>query len=201
MTDVAAVGPHTGIEGRAEEQRSWPGDPDIWVFVVFEAFLFTAYFTVYVVCRSRNAALYLESGSELDLRVGTLNTLLLLASSWSVARCVRACRGESYRAARMHGCLTVLFGLGFVVCKILEWRAEIGRGFTFTTNEFFSFYYFFTALHFLHVLIGFVFLGVAGRQLFRPGRRSRLLVETGATYWHTVDFLWIMIFALLYVMR
>jgi nitric oxide reductase NorE protein len=97
--------------------------------------------------------------------------------------------------------LTTLLGLAFLVAKVREWSMEIGRGFTFTTNEFFSFYYFLTALHFLHLLIGFVFLGVAGYELWSPARRSQELVETCATYWHTIDFLWVLIFALLYVMR
>ena len=47
----------------------------------------------------------------------------------------------------------------------------------------------------------FVFLGVAVRELWIPARRSQELVETCATYWHTIDFLWVLIFALLYVMR
>jgi nitric oxide reductase NorE protein len=97
--------------------------------------------------------------------------------------------------------LTVLFGSVFLVSKVLEWAREIDKGFTFTTNEFFSFYYFLTALHFLHLLIGFVFLGIVVYQLWSPARRSQELVETGATYWHTIDFLWVLIFALLYVMR
>jgi nitric oxide reductase NorE protein len=50
-------------------------------------------------------------------------------------------------------------------------------------------------------LIGFVVLGVVVYQLWSPARRSQELVETGATYWHTVDFLWVLIFALLYVVR
>jgi nitric oxide reductase NorE protein len=37
--------------------------------------------------------------------------------------------------------------------------------------------------------------------LWSPARRSQQLVETCATYWHTVDFLWVLIFALLYVVR
>lgn len=44
-------------------------------------------------------------------------------------------------------------------------------------------------------------LGVIVHQLRGPARRSQELVETGATYWHTVDFLWVLIFALLYVVR
>ena len=71
----------------------------------------------------------------------------------------------------------------------------------FTSDIFSSFYYFLTGLHFLHLLIGFVFLAVAIQKLRWPTERSQEIVETCATYWHTIDFLWVLIFALLYVMR
>jgi nitric oxide reductase NorE protein len=178
-----------------------PGQPDMWLFVLFEAFLFTAYFTVYVFSRAQSAAEFLASQAHLDLRVGVFNTLVLLASSWSVARCVQAAREGSFRTALTNLALTALFGSVFLVSKLLEWVAEVARGFTFTADGFFSFYYFLTGIHFLHLLIGFVFLGVAARQLLGPARRDQEIVETCATYWHTVDFLWVLIFALLYVMR
>jgi nitric oxide reductase NorE protein len=185
----------------ARPARSWPGQPDMWVFVLFEAFLFTAYFAVYVICRAQQVDLYLQSQAELDLRIGGFNTLVLLASSWSVARCVQSAREGSYRAALRSTFLTILLGAVFLVSKVLEWTAEAAKGNTFTSNPFFSFYYFLTALHFIHLLIGFAFLGVVVYQLWSPARRSQELVETGATYWHTIDFLWILIFSLLYVMR
>ena len=191
----------TASQETAEPARFVPGQPDMWAFVLFEALLFTAYFTVYIICRTRSIGLFLQSQAHLDLRVGGFNTLVLLASSWSVARCVQAARERSFRAALTNAFLTMLFGFGFLVSKVLEWAREIDKGFTFTTNEFFSFYYFLTALHFLHLLIGFVFLGIVVYQLWSPARRSQELVETGATYWHTIDFLWVVIFALLYVMR
>ena len=191
----------TASQETAEPARFVPGQPDMWAFVLFEAFLFTAYFTVYIVCRTRSADLFLQSQAHLDLRVGGFNTLVLLASSWSVARCAQAARERSFRAALTNAFLTMLFGFVFLVSKVLEWAREIDKGFTFTTNEFFSFYYFLTGLHFLHLLIGFVFLGIVVYQLWSPARRSQELIETGATYWHTIDFLWIVIFALLYVMR
>lgn len=178
-----------------------PGQPDMWVFVLFEALVFTAYFTVYVVSRTRSPGLFLESQAQLNLRVGVFNTLVLLASSWSVARCVQAARERSFRVALTNAFLTMLFGFVFLVSKVLEWAAEIGQGFTFTTDEFFSFYYFLTTIHFIHLPIGFVVLGVAVHQLWSPARRSQEVIETCATYWHTVDFLWVLIFALLYVMR
>jgi nitric oxide reductase NorE protein len=207
MTHVAEAHPRphvelgTAAQETAEPAGSVPGQPGMWVFVVFEAFLFSAYFSVYVICRTQSIDLYLQSQTHLDLRIGVFNTLVLLASSWSMARCVQAARERSYRAALTNAFLTTLFGLAFLVSKVLEWSMEIGKGFTFTTNEFFSFYYFLTALHFLHLLIGFVFLGIAVYELWSPPRRSQELVETCATYWHTIDFLWVLIFALLYVMR
>jgi nitric oxide reductase NorE protein len=186
---------------RAEADRFVPGSPDMWAFVLFEALVFTGYFLVYVVRRSQSIDLFLQSQAHLDLRVGVFHTLVLLASSWSVARCVQTAREGSYRAALTNAFLTMLFGSVFLVSKVLEWTAKIEEGFGFTTDEFFSFYYFLTALHFLHLLIGFGVLAIAVHQLASPARRSQQAIETCATYWHTVDFLWVLIFALLYVMR
>jgi nitric oxide reductase NorE protein len=173
----------------------------MWAFVLFEALVFTGYFGVYMVRRMQSPELFLGSQAQLDLRIGVLNTLVLLVSSWSMARCVQAARERAYHTALTNAFSTLLFGLAFLASKVFEWNHEIQQGYTFSTNEFFSFYYFLTGIHFLHLLIGFVVLGVVVYQLWSPARRSQQLVETGATYWHTVDFLWVMIFALLYVMR
>ena len=199
MTELA--GTPRRASGSLESARFVPGQPDMWAFVLFEALVFTAYFAVYVISRARDPELFLASQAQLDLRVGAFNTLVLLTSSWSVARCVQAAREGSYAAATRNAYLTLLFGFGFLVSKVVEWATKIGKGFTFTTDEFFSYYYFLTGIHFLHLLIGFLVLAVAVRELRSPARRSQELVETCATYWHTVDFLWVMIFALLYVMR
>lgn len=178
-----------------------PGQSGMWFFILFEAFLFTSYFTVYMVCRGRDLEAYLASQVHLDIQVGVVNTLVLLVSSWSMARCVQSARGGDLSHALKQAALTAAFGVGFLVLKVGEWAVEIHRGFTFTLNDFSMFYYFLTGMHFLHLLIGFVFLGVVMTQLKRPTSRTQVLVETGATYWHMVDFLWIMIFALLYVIR
>ena len=185
----------------ARPARFVPGQPDMWAFVLFEALLFTGYFGIYMVRRMQSPELFLSSQAQLDLRVGVLNTLALLVSSWAMARCVQAVREGAYRSALNHAFLTALFGLAFLASKVFEWNTKIQQGYSFTTNEFFSFYYFLSGIHFIHLLIGFVVLGVVVVQLWNPARRSQQLVETGATYWHTVDFLWVMIFSLLYVMR
>ena len=178
-----------------------PGQPDMWMFVLFESLLFTGYFSVYLVSRTQNEELYLRSQAALDLRIGIFNTIVLLLSSWAIARCVKASREGAYRPALINASLTILFGVVFLVSKVLEWVKEIHLGNTFTSNEFFQHYFFLTSIHCIHVLIGFIVLGVVVYQLWSPVRRSQQLVETCATYWHTVDFLWVLIFALLYVVR
>jgi nitric oxide reductase NorE protein len=178
-----------------------PGQPDMWLFVLFETLLFTGYFSVYLVSRTQDQEPFLQSQADLDLRIGVFNTVALLLSSWAIARCVQASREGAYRTALTSAFLTVSFGLVFLISKVGEWIKEIRMGNTFTSDEFFQHYYFLTSIHCIHVLIGFIVLGVVVYQLWSPARRSQQLVETGATYWHTVDFLWVLIFALLYVLR
>jgi len=178
-----------------------PGQPDMWVLVMIEAVTFSAYFVVYTIYYKLNPNLFLQSQSQLNLPLGVINTLVMLTSSWSIARCVERTRAGCYRAALRYLWLTGLAGILFSVLKLNEWASIAGRGFGFATNEFFSFYYFLTGMHLLHVLVGFIMLGVVFYQLKSPARRSQELVETGATFWHMVDFLWVIIFALLYVMR
>ena len=208
MTDLAGAGPRPhGVDGQPDAKdvnkpgEFVPGQPDMWAFVLFEALVFTSYFVVYMLFRTRSPELYLQSQAHLYLRIGVFETLVLLVSSWCMARCVQAARQGAYRSALTNALLTMFFGVVFLVAKVFEWTRLIRMGFGFSTNEFFSHYFFLTGIHFLHLLIGFVAVGVIVYQLRSPARRSQELVETGATYWHTVDFLWVLIFALLYVVR
>jgi nitric oxide reductase NorE protein len=207
MTTAAAAGSRVaepGTGGKADSLGHavrMPGQADMWVFVIFEALVFSSYFIVYMICRVQDPDLYLSSQERLSQAFGAANTLVLLTSSWFMAQCVQSAREKRYDAALRQLSLTLVCGLAFVGLKLFEWSRKIGEGLEFSTNEFFSFYYFLTAIHVLHVLIGFVVLGVAAYQLRSPLRRSQEIVETCATYWHMVDFLWVIIFALLYVMR
>ncbi|WP_374024470.1 cytochrome c oxidase subunit 3 family protein [Mycobacterium sp. HNNTM2301] len=193
----------------AEKQRSRfvPGQPDMWAFVLFETLLFTGYFGFYLFYRARNPELFLHAQSQLDLRVGVFNTLVLLLSSWSVARCVQSARAGAYRAALRDVFITAALAAVFLFFKVFEWARLVRLGNGLDSNDFFTYYFFLTGIHFVHLLIGFVALGVIVYQLRATARNAhdtqetQRLVETCATYWHTVDFLWVLIFALLYVVR
>jgi nitric oxide reductase NorE protein len=178
-----------------------PGQPDMWFFVLFESLIFTSYFCVYLYYRAQHEAAYLAAQSQLTLWLGVVETIVLLTSSWSIARCVEQSRNGRYDVARRDAFLTAGFGVIFLILKVVEWVRQIHLGNTFSSGDFFQYYFFLTAIHLVHLLIGFVVVGVAIHQLSSPRRRSQELVETCATYWHTVDFLWVLIFALLYVVR
>ena len=184
-----------------DNPRKLPGQWDMWAFVMFESLIFSSYFVIYMICRVQDPAQFLRSQAQLSQGLGATNTLILLASSWFMALCVRSSRAGRYAAALRRVAAAGGLGLVFVGLKFMEWSQKIHDGIVLSTNEFFSFYYFLTAIHVLHVLIGFIVLGVAAYQLGSPRRRSQEIVETCATYWHMVDYLWMIIFALLYVMR
>ncbi|OBG31613.1 cytochrome c oxidase subunit 3 family protein [Mycobacterium sp. E3198] len=191
----------TEVANKSARARFIPGQPDMWAFVLFETLIFTGYFGFYLFYRSRNPELFLHSQAQLDLRIGVVNTLVLLLSSWSVARCVQSARAGGYRAALRDVVLTAAFAAVFLCFKVFEWARLVRMGNGFEGNDFFTYYFFLTGIHFVHLVIGFVVLGIAVYQLRSPARRSQEIIETCATYWHTVDFLWVLIFALLYVVR
>jgi len=186
-----------------ERQRAphLPGDIHIWVMVLGDLVIFGAYFLIFMIYRAMEPAEFLAAQQHLGITIGVANTVVLLTSSWFVALGVLAARdGDHARAVR----LTYLgggFGVLFMAIKAYEWATRIARGDTITSNGFFSFYYMLTGVHLFHVALGVLILGVVVRELRNPRRRRTSLVESGAIYWHMVDLLWIVIFALFYVMR
>ena len=187
--------------GESKPARVVPGQPDMWVLVLFEALAFTAYLGVYLYHRAADNASFLQSQAQLSPWLGTIDTLLLLTSSLFMLRCVQASRAGQVRAAMVNVVVTGLLGVAFLGCKVTEWVRLARAGHGFTSNEFFTYYFFLTGIHLVHLLIGFVTIGVLVYQLRRRERRSQEIVETCAVYWHTVDLLWVLIFSLLYVVR
>lgn len=177
-----------------------PGDGSMWVFVLGDLIIFGAYFIIFMVYRTQERGLFLASQQHLSLNIGVANTLVLIGSSWFVARGVQASRGGDHaRAVRLTACGGAC-GVLFMCIKAYEWSVKISQGLTLPHNDFFMFYYMLTGVHLFHVALGLLILGVVIVNLRSPQRRPSM-AEAGATYWHMVDLLWIVIFALLYVMR
>lgn len=200
MTTLEPVDAGAGVGGADETDRV-PGEPDMWLFVVVESLVFTSYFCIYLYSRTQHEEAFLEAQSALTMPMGVLDTIVLLTSSWAIARCVQHTRAAHWGTARRLALVTVALGAVFFALKVTEWVHLIREGDTFTSSDFMQHYFFLTGIHAIHLIIGFVVLGVLVQHLSDPRRRSTSTVETCATYWHTVDLFWVVIFALLYVVR
>lgn len=179
-----------------------PGEPGIWLFVAGDLIVFSTFFILIALGQREQSALFFQSRAQLDLGAGLFNTLLLLTGSWCVALGVQRCRNAVVGTASRFFSLGILCGLGFVANKGLEWKAKFAQGISPKTNDFFMYYFVFTGIHLLHVLAGIGVLCMIrslSQHSVLNARQMRTL-ESGATFWHLVDLLWIVLFALLYLL-
>ncbi|MDB5968354.1 MAG: hypothetical protein JWQ90_804 [Hydrocarboniphaga sp.] len=180
-----------------------PGETGIWVFVLGDMSVFALMFGTFLYYRALDVDLYMRSQATLNQNFGAINTLLLLASSWFVVMGVDAARQRRTRAASTLFASAFVCGIGFAVVKFFEYHEKISAGLTLTTNGFYSYYYMLTGLHFAHVSIGLVLLGFMWAKSRKPLTEAKqiMLLESGATYWHMVDVLWIVLFPLIYLLK
>lgn len=203
--DFTIKGDH--VTHAAPEQshiRRIPGEPGIWVFIGGDLLVFSLFFIIFVYYRARNVDVFLSSQGELNQFFGLLNTMLMLTASLMVALAVQAARLPA-GARRVKPLLYAAgsCGVAFVIVKIFEWGAKIRHGISLTTNDFFMYYFMFTGIHLFHVLVA---LGIMALMLTKARRPEQvgdglLVLEAGGIFWHLVDLLWVVLFALLYLMR
>lgn len=189
-------------QGAASREKHVPGEVGIWLFVAGDLIVFSVFFIVIALGDTNQPELFEQSRSSLDMWVGVLNTALLLTGSWFVARGVEESRaGAGPRVAR-YFTLGILCGLGFIANKSFEWGGKISAGLSPATNDFYMLFFVFTGIHLLHVVVGIIVLLVVRNASKRQelGKRDLQTIESGATFWHLVDLLWIALFALLYLL-
>lgn len=184
-------------------QQDLPGDLAIWIFILAEMLAFGVLFVTYAFARAQNVELFNASQLTLSRTSGAINTLVLITSSYFVVRGVAAIKqGMNKQCAHW---MTAAFLLGgvFVVIKMMEFHAKFAADITMSTNNFYMFYLSLTFFHFMHVLMGMVILAVIIIKAKRGGysAQDHVGVETGASFWHMVDFLWIILFPLVYIIR
>ncbi len=165
--------------------------------------VFSLFFAVFLFYRNQDIALFTESQQTLNQTLGVCNTLLLLASSWFVAKGVDVARKNPLAPAPQWFLLAFACGFGFGVVKVVEYSEKISAGHTLMSNDFFMYYFVFTGIHFLHVIIGMVVLLLLWQLTRRPmtGPNDIRSLESGGIFWHLVDLLWIVLFPLLYLVR
>jgi len=199
-TPIAVSGKSAAVQSSA---RPIPGDAGVWVFITADICAFALFFLLFTIGRVQQPALYDHSRQALDPNLGLLNTLILLTSSWFMVRAVQAAREGDRRRIGLNLMLAMVVGAGFAVVKVFEYGEKFAAGITMLTNEFFTYYFVFTGIHFLHFLIGMGALAVCLAKSSKSELDARYVtwIEATGTYWHMVDLLWIVLFPMLYLLR
>ncbi|MFT3792243.1 MAG: cytochrome c oxidase subunit 3 [Rudaea sp.] len=178
-----------------------PGEAGVWLFIAGDLTLFSVLFVTFLHYRGAEHEVFAAGRARLDQTLGLLNTLLMLTSSWCVANAVRAARLRIADAPQRLFRIAIACGAVFGVVKGFEYTAKISAGITPETNDFFMLYFVYTGIHMLHVLIGMGVLAAMSGYVRSRGIEAVNVqhLESGATFWHLVDLLWIVLFALLYL--
>ncbi len=164
------------------------------LFIASEAFLFGVMFA------ARFYLLGFEKAEAVNVVLGLVLTVLLLAATWSSHRAVAAAEAGDRGAMQAQLLLTMALGVGFLALVVVEW----GAGFTEfpISTPYGSMFYLITGTHSLHLLIGLFVLA----SLFLQERRGALTEDKlwklrgGVTYWQFVDVVWLFVFVILYVL-
>ena len=178
-----------------------PGTDGIWTFVFIDMIVFLLIFFVYMTDRLSNFAAYKAAQATLNPLFGFANTLLLLTSSWMVVEAIHAARNRKPRSVKWRLYGAIALGLLFCVNKVVEYHLEFAHGINFVSSPFYTFYFFITIAHFLHVIAGLLFIRVFAQSSNKCTISEQYTVglENVGLFWHYVDALWIFIFPLLYL--
>ncbi len=176
----------------------------IWLFLASEVMLFGALFSAYILLRMGNPEWPVQS-EELNVLVGTINTMVLIASSVTMVMAWASLKMDNFENFRVYMALTVLLALTFIIVKVFwEYIPKIEHHHTMSTNNFFAIYYTMTGLHAIHILGGIVvnaYLLIPGSKMWKTNKDQFInRVEIAGLYWHFVDLVWIFLFPTLYLM-
>ncbi|MGH9497777.1 MAG: cytochrome c oxidase subunit 3 family protein [Terriglobales bacterium] len=225
MSDTPATTAH-GPEllhhfSTAEQQRD-AASLGMWLFLGTEIMFFGGMFLAYLVYRLWYFNEFAAGSRSLDIWLGTINTIVLICSSLTVALGVRAARMGKRKLLIILLVLTLILGLAFLGIKGVEWYAKYKEhhipGASFDAGDlvrdypqihidqsheqiYFSLYFAMTGLHALHMIIG---VGMFSFLLYQTAKgrytpEYYTPIEMGGLYWHFVDVVWIYLFPLLYL--
>jgi cytochrome c oxidase subunit 3 len=209
MADIAHEEHFESLERQAQASRL-----GMWVFLASEVLLFGGFFALYAGYRAQSPEAVAIGIAHADVLIGTVNTAVLLVSSFFVAWAVRMLRLGAPRASGWLVLSAVALGLVFLVLKGVEYRNHLAEGIDPTgfgpfvrehpehgLGTFFTLYYIATGTHGIHVAIGVLVLAFFAFLLF-SGRLTTLYahrLEVAGLYWHLVDAIWIFLWPLFYL--
>lgn len=209
--------PHLQHHFVSSDQQFDAAKLGMWLFLVTEILLFSGMFVAYVVFRSLHPEVFANTSTLLDWRLGGLNTIILLASSLTVALAIRSIQLDDKKWLVRYLLITLGLAIVFLVVKYFEYTDKFSHGIFAGTAfnpigdyavynvpyaaQFFSIYFVMTGIHAIHIIIG---IAIISRMTYRAwkghfNREWYTPVEMTGLYWHLVDLIWIFLFPLLYL--
>ncbi len=212
----------------AEQQRE-TANFGMWLFLLTEIMFFSGMFAAYLIYRNWYYPAFVAGSHRMIIWAGTLNTAVLICSSFTMAMGVYSAEMRNRKALLTWLSLTLLLGFGFLGIKAFEWHTEWvehhvpGLNFSsadFThvdpaysqdrplspdmadkTQTYFSLYFAMTGMHALHMVIGCSILIILIFQAYGGMYTNGHMntIENFGLYWHFVDIVWIFLFPLLYL--
>ncbi len=184
----------------------------MWLFLVTESLFLGPLFLSWIYCRHWSLIGFDQGAKQTDLLLGTINTTLLVTSSFVYSAGLAFIeRGES-RRLRWCGIVAWMLGAAFLMLKFgLEWREDFARGLFPGVNFsmegaarsgaqlFFVFYFASTAIHGAHMVVGLCLVGwiIARANQFTAERHGAVAIV--GLYWSFVDMIWIILYPLIYL--
>jgi len=169
MSDTPAIHAHQFDDSVQQHEASWLG---MWVFLGTEVMFFGGMFLGYTFYRTAYPQGFAAASNHLDIWLGTINTAVLICSSFTMALAVRAGQIGQNRLVKIFLCLTIVLGIVFLGIKFTEYYQKFeehlvpGWDFRFegalvsSAEIFFSFYFAMTGMHAVHMIIGISLLTV-----------------------------------------
>ena len=177
--------------------RSSPMRMGILMFLISEAFLFGSLFWTYYYLRALTPG---WPPQHPEATLAGINTVFLLVSSGTIWLGIRAIRKGNEKGLFFGLLATLLLGVAFLGMTFWEWTHEAFRPWT---NAYGSIFYTLTGFHALHVFGGVLLMAAlltrTIKHRFSADRFTAL--EVGSIYWHYVDFIWILVFTTIFIIR
>lgn len=195
------------------EQQSESAKLGMWIFLVTEILLFGGLFCFYAIYRAWNPDMFYNAHVHLDVVMGTINTLVLISSSVTMALAIRTMQLGNRKQTVAFLTVTLLLAGMFLVVKYFEYEHKIhlgqlpGKFYTFdgiegtNPHQFFSAYFLMTGLHGFHVLggMGVILYLIIKTKAGKFSSEYYTPIEMTGLYWHLVDLIWIFLFPLFYL--
>jgi cytochrome c oxidase subunit 3 len=196
------------------EQQHEANSLGMWIFLATELMFFGGMFAAYTLYRHLYPQEFAAASNHLNLVFGSVNTVVLLTSSLTMAFAVHAARHDQRTWLLRYLALTALLGTLFLVIKGFEYRADYVEGLVpglrFHDEEwerpggvklFLLIYFTMTGVHAVHLIIGIGLVAVIAFRAWQGRYSPRYFTPVDVTglYWHFVDVIWIFLLPLLYM--